>query len=190
MGKGKFDYRQLEQLKKQLEALEQEMDVFCQEMAEELAARLLRKVVKRTPVGEKPKILRDAPKTVSVKVRGSDGKARKRSFLSKEGAILEKYWSGYMGGTLRRGWTVEKLEKQGGTYRITVINQTSYASYVEFGHRQKPGRYIPALGVRAKKAWVLGQFMLTISEKEIQNMAPKLLKKRIEELIKEAMDVK
>ena len=44
-------------------------------------------------------------------------------------------------------------------------------AYVEYGHRQQPGRYVPAIGKRLKKGWVEGKFMLTISEQEIQKIA-------------------
>lgn len=179
---GSFDFKELEKLKKQLERLESERDQFYHECAEELAARLLRKVKQRTPVGKAPKL--DGPKT--VKVKGADGKSR--TFLSKNGAIKQKYWAGYQGGTLRRGWTVEGIRKTGNCYQIDIINPTKYASYVEYGHRQTPGRYIPALGVSAKKGWVPGKFMLTISEKEINALAPKLVEKKLEAMLREVFD--
>ena len=83
-----------------------------------------------------------------------------------------------MGGTLRRGWTTKNEEaaakpgggmtakayaqtlpvtKAGGVYQITVINPVKYASYVEFGHRQKPGRYVPQIGKRLKRGWEIGR---------------------------------
>lgn len=179
---GSFDFKEIEKLQKQVERLEREKDAFNRECLQELAARLLQKVVKRTPVGVAPKL--DGPKT--VKVKGVDGKSK--TFLSKNGAIMQKYWVGYVGGTLRRGWTVGTIQAIGDTYQIEIINPTEYASYVEYGHRQTPGRYIPALGVSAKKAWVPGKFMLTISEKEINNIAPKLIEKKQEAKLREVFD--
>lgn len=179
---GSFDFKEIKKLQKQMERLEQEKDAFNRECIQELAARLLRKVEQRTPVGKAPKL--DGPKT--IKVKGSNGKSR--TFLSKNGAIKQKYWAGYQGGTLRRGWTVGDIQKMGGSYEIEIINPTEYASYVEYGHRQTPGRYIPALGKRAKKAWVPGKFMLTISEKEIKNLAPKLIEKKLAEKLREVFD--
>ena len=49
---------------------------------------------------------------------------------------------------------------------------TSQASYVEFGHRKIGG-----------KGWVQGKFMLTISEQEIKNNAPKILENKIKKYI-------
>lgn len=179
---GSFDFKEMEKMKKRVGHLEQEIDVFNRECLLELAARLLRKVVKRTPVGAAPKL--DGTKT--VKVKGADGKSK--TFLSKNGAIMQKYWAGYAGGTLRRGWTVGTIQTIGNTYQIEIVNPTEYASYVEYGHRQTPGRYIPALGKRAKTAWVPGKFMLTISETEINNIAPKLIEKKLEEKLREVFD--
>lgn len=179
---GKVDYKQLQQFSQKLEQLQQvDIDQFCREMAEELAARLLRKAVKRTPVGQKP--IFSAAK--SMKVTGESGKSR--SFLTREGAILQKYWSGYKGGTLRRGWTTTPLEKTGVQYRIDVINPTKYAIYVEYGHRQTPGRYVPQIGKRLKEGWVKGKFMLTISVQELEQQMPALLEKKLYAKLKEAL---
>ena len=51
---GKCDFRELENLPKRMEKLEKEQDAFCRKCAQELAARLLYLVGKRTPVGTIP----------------------------------------------------------------------------------------------------------------------------------------
>ena len=82
-------------------------------------------------------------------------------------------------GNLRRNWQATGVTKQGFNYTIEVINQTDYAVYVEYGHRQQPGRYVQALGRRLKKSWVPGKFMMTISAQEIQRRAPQIVEKFI-----------
>ena len=89
--------------------------------------------------------------------------------------------SGKVGGTLRRGWTAGKnssgaayaqslkVTRSGGAYVIEVINPVEYASYVEFGHRTRGG-----------DGWVEGKHMLTLSEEELQRIAPKVLERKIE----------
>ena len=164
------------------------MTAFCEETVKELAARLLRKVVKRTPVGQKP-ILLDKNGSKSVKnavVKGKNGK--NKSFLTREGEILERYWSGYVGGSLRRGWQVSNVQKIGDEYAITVFNQLEYASYVEYGHRQTPGRYVPALGRKLLVSWVPGKFMLTISERELQASSMTILEQRLTRLLEENLN--
>lgn len=139
---GKVDYKQFLKLQKRLEELEKiDRDQFCRNVAKELAARLLAKVIKRTPVGQYP------PE------------------------------SGIMGGTLRRGWTAEQITKTGNTYQIEIINPVHYASYVEYGHR-----------TRDHKGWVEGRFMLTISEQELQQQAPAIIEKKLEQQLKELFE--
>ena len=154
---GKVDYRELEELRDKLEQFQKvDMDAFCSKMAKEIAARLLRRVKQRTPVG-------DTPDWVDAKVQ-------------------EKYWQGYHGGTLRDNWKIKNtVTKRGIVYEIEIFNPIEYASYVEYGHRQQVGKFVPQIGKRLKSGWVEGQFMLKISEEDIQRIAPKLLEKRLNE---------
>lgn len=94
------------------------------------------------------------------------------------------------------------IEHHGDQYVITVINGLQYASYVEYGHRQQPGRFIPGHwegerfiynpdeegGMVLKNAWVEGRFMLTISVQELERMAPALLEKRLLKFLKGCFD--
>ena len=187
------DFVELENFRKKLEEnlTGEQLDLFIESCAKELAARLLAKVIKRTPVGQAPKIT--GAKT--TKVKGSNGKTR--SFLTAEGARYQQYWSGYKGGNLRRGWTGGKNESatayaqglkvhhSGDSYTIEIVNPVHYAPYVEYGHRQTVGRYVPALGKRLKQGWVEGKFMLTVSEQEIRRDAPRVLEQKLKKKLGE-----
>lgn len=169
MGKmGGFSIGDMKKLQKQLNKIQQDqVEAFIDACAKELAARLLAKVIKRTPVGQHP---------------ASSGKK---------------------GGTLRRGWTSKTHEEAasgswksdsvaaskgaayakslqiqhiGNTLKIEIVNPVEYASYVEYGHR-----------TANHKGWVQGRFMLTTSEQEIQNIAPKVLEAKIKKLLGECM---
>lgn len=87
-------------------------------------------------------------------------------------------------GNLKRNWLASSVVRRGDACEVTVQNSTLYASYVEYGHRQTPGRYVPAIKKRLKKSWVEGKFMMTISANEIKNGADSAietaLKKHIE----------
>lgn len=89
---------------------------------------------------------------------------------------------GYSGGTLRRGWAALqgniRVNHLGDTYVVELINPTEYASYVEYGHR-----------TANHKGWVSGQFMLTISERELQAQAPAMLQKKLKDFIGRSLDV-
>ena len=129
-----------QKLEKQLSPVQ--MDEFIGSCAKELAARVLRGAIKRTPVGQYPSE------------------------------------SGKVGGTLRRGWKVSEVKSFGYDHVIEVFNPVEYAPFVEYGHRQEPGRYVPAIGKRLKASWVEGHFMMTQSEKEVQVIAPRLVEAR------------
>lgn len=165
---GSADFKELKEFQKKLQQLEDERAEFCERCSKQLAGRLLAMVIKRTPVG----------------VKANDGEE----------------WEGYVGGTLRRNWTGGKstsatayadslpVYKNGGNYTIVVSNPTEYASYVEFGHRQTPGRYVPALGKRLKASWVNGKYMLTLSEKDLKSIAPTVLERELKKFFKEVFD--
>jgi hypothetical protein len=76
--------------------------------------------------------------------------------------------------------------KIGGGCKIEINNHVEYAPYVEFGHKQQPGRYVPMLGRRLKQSWVVGHFMLRDSEIKVARQSPKiiddLLKKKLGDL--------
>lgn len=180
---GRADFQALKDLEEKIDKLEKtDFDRFCREAAAEIAGRLLRKVKMRTPKGVVPKDIYDNKKSTVTAV-GASGK--KRKFLSREAAIYQQYWKGYEGGGLIKAWTVLPIEKQGNNYVVTIVNNTEYASYVEYGHRQRPGRYVPALGKSLKESWVPGRFMLTISEQELEKELPALLERKLYTLLKD-----
>ena len=161
---GRCEYRQLIKLRDNLAKLQSaDLDKFCRDTSKELAARLLSLVIPATPVGKYPKA------------------------------------TGKMGGTLRRGWTARTeqeaasrggdsnaetyaqalpIKKQGSNYLVEVINPVHYASYVEFGHRTPGG-----------KGWVAGQYFLTLSEQDLRALAPALIEKKLEALLREVFRV-
>ena len=112
---GKVDYRQLREFQKQLrtQLSGKQLDLFIESCAKELAARLLAKVIKRTPVGQYP------------------------SGSGKVGGTLRRGWTG---GKSQAGSAFAgnlKVNHFGDTYVIEVENPVEYASYVEFGHRTR-----------------------------------------------------
>lgn len=161
-----FDYRQVKQFRDNLEQLEREKDEFLQSCAKELAARLLTLVIRRTP---------------------------KDTGTLKRGWTTQRAGSGAEGlksNSGRQFAETIKVHHFGDTYVVEIINPVEYASYVEYGHRQQPGRYVPALGVRLKKGWVKGKWMMTVSEKEIQAAAPRILEKKLEKWLRGCLNGK
>lgn len=109
----RMNYQELQKLKDQILTVGDSamVDQFLTSCAKELAARLLAKVVKRTPVGSYP------------------------NESGKTGGTLRRGWTG--GKTSNATAYVNSLNvvRSGEDYVIEIINPTEYASYVEFGHR-------------------------------------------------------
>ena len=110
---GKVDFHDLENFRKNLEKnlTGKELDLFIESCAKELAARLLAKVIKRTPVGQYP---------------NSSG---------KKGGTLRRGWTGGKNQAGSAYASNLKVNHFGDAYVIEIINPVEYASYVEFGHR-------------------------------------------------------
>ncbi len=103
-------------------------------------------------------------------------------------------------GQLRRGWTAGKeiapeiyvkgvaVYKSGETYTITVENNVEYALYYEYGHRQEPGRFVPAIGKRLVKSYVEPKYALKYSEQDLESLAPGVLYQKLETFLREVFD--
>lgn len=156
---GKCDFKQFEKLQNKLQHLEKiDRDQFCRDAAKELAARLLAKVIKRTPVGQYE---------ASTGVMG--GTLRRGWTAETE----EEASSGKSTGATKYAESLQ-ITKIGNMYQIEIINPVMYASYVEYGHR-----------TRDHKGWVEGRFMLTISEQELDAQKETILERKLKKYLGE-----
>lgn len=105
-------------------------------------------------------------------------------------------------GTLRDAWAIMPVGHRGNHYTVTLVNNLVYAAYVEYGHRQLPGRFIPGYwendrfvydpnaegGMVLKQNWVKGRYMLTISTQELEQQAPAILERKLYQFMRECFD--
>ena len=89
-------------------------------------------------------------------------------------------------GKLKKSWNIS-VNSKGNGYEIILKNSEEYASYVEYGHRQEPGRYVPELGKALKASWVDGQFFLKKSEVEMERELPGIVERKIGKWLKEVL---
>lgn len=159
---GRCDFKQLKDLQERIKKLEgTDFDAFCDSCAKELAARLLAKVIKRTPVGDYP------------------------SSTGKKGGTLRRGWTAKTEAEASSGGKSDAkayvdalpITKSGNMIQIEIINPVHYASYVEYGHR-----------TRNHKGWVKGKFMLTISEQELDSQAPSILENKLKKYLGECFN--
>jgi hypothetical protein len=161
---GSCDFKQLKKMQERMQKLEKmDLDKFCEDVTKELAARLLRKVIKRTPVGEY-----NDGKVGGTLRRGWTSDSHRESELS----------STFGGGTGAAKYANDlPITKVGNSYQVEIINPVEYASYVEFGHR-----------TRNHKGWVKGRFMMTISENELNSAAPKIIENKLMQYLGECFN--
>lgn len=118
----KIKLEEFKKLEKSLTKIQKDVDDFIVSLSKEVAARLLSKVIRRTPVGQYKK--------------GS----------GKVGGTLRRGWT----AGKKRADFIEGIQvnKRGIIYEVVVKNSVEYASYVEFGHRTRnhkgwvPGRFM------------------------------------------------
>lgn len=154
---GKTDFRNLKKLSNNLDNYIKTTDIL-ESVAKELTARLLGKVIPRTPVGQYP------------------------SSSGKVGGTLRRGWTTDTHEQAERGSNIDvnsyvnsiEIKKTGKYVEILIINPVEYASFVERGHRTVGG-----------KGWVNGRHMLRISVNELKNDSPRIIKNRIEKELRE-----
>lgn len=110
---GRMNFSQLEVFTNKVEQLlgKEQMNLFMEACAKELAARLLTKVIKRTPVGEYSK---------------SSG---------KKGGTLRRGWTAEKNQAVLSYINSLNITNSGDKFTIEIVNPVEYASYVEYGHR-------------------------------------------------------
>lgn len=86
----------------------EQVDLFMESCAKELAARLLAKVIKRTPVGR---------------------------YSDRVGGTLRRGWTA--GQNAKSYANSLHINHYSDVYTIEITNPVKYASYVEFGHRTR-----------------------------------------------------
>ena len=100
------NFKQLPQFTKQIEKLtDTQLEEFLESCSKELAARLIAKVVKRTPVSQ------------------------------HKGGTLRRGWTGERNENATKYAQSLPVEHVGNKYVIEITNPVEYASYVEYGHR-------------------------------------------------------
>lgn len=154
---GRCDFKQFEALRDRLEKMNNaNIDKFCEDCAKELAARLLGKVIRRTPVGQYPK---------STGMLGGTLRRGWTANSQREAELTAVFGGGSSGAKYANSL---KVVRTGNFYTVILVNPVHYAAYVEFGHRTKN-----------HKGWVQGRFMMTISVQELEAQAPAIIERKL-----------
>lgn len=119
MARSGFEFDELKRWQKKIRRLEEaDKDRLFRECADALAARLLSKVIPRTPVGQYPP---------------SSGKV---------GGTLRRGWTGGKSSSSHAYARSLNVTRKGQSYIVEIVNPVYYASYVEYGHRTVNGGWV------------------------------------------------
>lgn len=159
---------------------EEGVSELCEYVTRQIGARFLSRVIPLTPVEENT--------SFQYKMAGR-----------KLGTKVIR------GGHLRRAWTANQdvptggeyaylksrpIKRLGKTYELEITNSAHYASYVEYGHKQRVGRFVPYIGAeiggvkqgaKLTSPSVSGHHMMEKSYNQVNSMVPALTQKLVKE---------
>ena len=155
----KFDLKDFTDFKDSLIKLSQSGDIqaFNKKVVENMASMYVREAKLNTPVGKR-----------SVK-------------FMQHGKIQTKYFNSEH---TRQSWSIGKYQLNNTSGKVEVFNTSSYASFLNDGHRQEVGRFLPWIGQskggvmqggRLKKPWVDGAYMHEKAEKVLSKNAKRIM---------------
>lgn len=136
----KVDTRELDSFAKSLEkAASKDVGAFLEKCAKELAIRVLRRTIQKTP---------------------KDTGNLQRGWTADQGTPECSEWGSR---TTPEQWASTALiEKKDGQYQITISNPIEYSVYVEYGHRTPdlmgwvPGKFMMTLSINEVEAMQIG----------------------------------
>lgn len=176
MANVEFDVREFEKFCDKVRELDGKADTtrVLEAGTNQLAALYVREAKKRTPVGKRG----------SVKAFMGRDKSGKAIYLTYH----------YNTQQTRNSWRVDAAKITGTTAAAKVYNTSRYASFVDEGHRQEVGRYVPMLGTpiggvvhgaRLKKPWVEGLHMTDAAESVVDKNAGRILDRVVRGYLRE-----
>ena len=146
-----FDFSGIKNFQKNLQTLAQpgNLEGAMSAIVNKMGAVYLREAKKKTPVG---------PRSIQI-LEGHDANGN---------PIFKTHY--FNTQNMRKSWFMDAPSVKSGNSNLTVgvkvYNTSTYASYVDDGHRQKVGQFLPFIGTgwqsgqvkggRLKKSWVPG----------------------------------
>lgn len=194
-----IDFKGFEKLRTQIHELGSKPVIQSveSEAVKDMAAVYLGEAKKNTPVGgiKEVQVTKKTYKSSSAtefkkaKDYNEAKKESRQAFIKrvKKSKSGPQYLISATSEHMRRSWGVGPVRVGAKDISVEVFNSASYASYVNDGHRQKPGRYVPILGKRLVKGWVDGLFMAEKAEKKTSKAAKRIINRRIELYLKGVM---
>lgn len=207
-GKSGFDISGLKKLQKKLEQLKEKSEPFAEDCTKELGARVLSKVIKRTPVGDYQKdneFMRYKRSNAKKGIKAGDvmltksGKARRGkyklvSFKTSKGedVAFRADTSGKKGGTLRRGW-ISRTHSEAESGSVGNVKEYTASLPVKYNGNKltldivNPVEYASYVEyghrTRGGKGFVQGHFMLEKSRQEVDKIKDKVIEDKLNKFL-------
>lgn len=159
-----FDFHEFVELRDKFVKMEKEFDNFISNFLLQEGLRVLAKTKENTPVdtGYLRNMWQLGDSNYTIQSRAAKrGKNKGKLMVTADRQNVS--W---------KDVTVKGVVRKGDNLEITIYNPLDYASFVEYGHRQEPGRYVPVIGKKLKNAWVEGHYMATIAIKDVEEKMP------------------
>ena len=114
----------------------------------------------------------DVKKTISV------GESNKYTVVDRKTG--RKKSVSHSGGQFRKSTKFDGVYREGGKLVFSVSNNQDYVEHYEYGHRQEPGRFVPALGKRLKASYVKGRHTFREARVRALNKLPGVIRGAIQ----------
>lgn len=184
------DFRGFEDLQKRIAELNSStMEEAKRQSMKEMAAVYIREAKKNTPVkGTEVSENEYKNSRVAEYSKVKDFNKHKKLYSSDAKVAYKrkgerKFKMLHNSEHMRRSWNAGTVVREGREYKVKVFNTASYASYVNDGHRQQPGRFVPILGKQLVKGWVDGLNMAEKAEKETERQSKNILRRNINRVL-------
>lgn len=195
MAKVVVDIRGLKRFKEDIDRFNRTTkNAMFEEATEQLAAVYLSSAIRNTPVGgTKVREVQEKEYKATTATELRNNRLFNKVKKTAKGPLKvtykskgkQKYKIFYASEHMRRNWHVSRVKRMPRKYQVMVYNSASYASYVNDGHRQKPGRYVPILGKRLVKSWVEGLHITDKAEKATKKAQGRVLNVVVMKYLKE-----
>ena len=176
--KSGFFFDEYEKWVKDLGIAEKEFENFLKSFLLEQAQRVVALAKDRTPVdtGALKAAYQIGGQEIAFKtITGEDG---------KEHIPIDKNTGKEIFEIDENKSQIADISLVGDNLEVIIWNPMEYASYVEYGHDQEVGRFVPAIGKRLVKPHVEGYHMLTIAVDLVNQAMPTRFKRQFLQFLK------
>ena len=158
------EFSQIIEFRNKLKKISDEFDMFLKKFLIKQALDVLAKTKKESPT--------DTGLLKNSWTIGNQGAAI-RSRVLKSGKNKGKIQYSSVDSAFENNASIDNVQRDGDTLKVTISNNVEYAKYVEFGHMD-----------RGHKKWVEGKFMCSLAIIDVKKKMPKRFQREFDMWVK------